>query len=370
MIKYFDYAATTQMSEKAFEIYSQIEQKYFANSQNDFEAEKLLEESKESILKILNLDSSYEVIYTSGGTESNNLGIFGKFKNSISKKHFITSTIEHPSVLATFKELERLGHTVTYLTPTNGTKINIKEIKDSLQKNTALISIMATNNELGTTLNTEEIFSTINQSNPNIITFSDSISAIGKINFSLKNIDMFTISGHKFEGPKGIGVLIKKKNIVLSPILFGSETSLRPGTQSLGTQIAFVYSLKQSILNLEKNNKTVNDLRTYLIEQLSKNPQINFNIPTNLFTTNVISCNLKTKALAETLISTLREKGFILSTKSSCSTKLNKPSHVLQTLDITTHEINRTLRISISHKTTKIEIDQLCAELVNITETF
>lgn len=363
---YFDYAATTQMSSEAFDIYKKVSQRHFANIQNNPDSLTLSNQAKQELLASFNLTPAYEVIYTSGGTESNNLGIIGKYKNSSSQKHFITTTIEHPSVLASFHELERLGHLVTYLTPNVSGYLKPQILLNSIKKNTALIAIMAVNNELGCILNYAELFSSVRKFNPKILLFCDTIAAIGKIKIDLTNIDMFTISAHKIHGPKGVGALIKKKNIVLDPLLFGSSGALRPGTQSLGAQIAFVKQIKTATNSLKENIAKLNIHRQLLLQKLNEMSGVIINSNPQV---NIISCSLPTTILAEPTITLLRQKGFILSTKSACSTKI-KHSHVLKALNIAIPVMERTIRISFDPQTSELEIKSLIKELKFIIENY
>lgn len=364
---YFDYAASTPPDEDVYKIYKDINSKFFMNSQNNLEALNLLEEGKKKILEILSFPPDYEVVFTSGGTESNNLAIIGKFRTVAEKKHFITTSYEHPSVLESFKELERLGHEVTYLKPNEHGEIISDEVVSCIKKNTALIAIMFVNNELGTVNDINNIFTKVKETNPSIITFTDGVQALGKIPIDYKNIDMISFSSHKIYGPKDVGILIKQKTIVLEQIIYGSKTSIRPGTQSLGAQIAFVNVLNKAIKNLNENQEHVEKLKNILVNELKKNPKIQFNV---IPKSNIINISLNIMAQAETIIEYMNKKNIIMSTKSACSKKINTPSHVLQSINIPINRIDRTIRISLSHLTTEEEINVLVKELKYITENF
>lgn len=358
---YFDYVATCPINEDILDTYNKIEKKYYMNTQSSIEAKTLEDQSKIKILEILNIQNTHEVIFTSGGTEANNLAILGLITDT--KKHYITSSFEHSSVLEVFKHLKTQGHEVTYINPNNKGYIDKFDIYKEIKHNTHIISIMSINNEIGTIQNIDEIFSHIKKNHPRIITFSDTIQSIGKINLNYNNIDLFTISAHKIYGPKSIGALIKRKKIILSPILFGSNSSIRPGTQSLGLKVGLTKALNISITQQQKNNKLINDKINYFIKNSNKNISININPDSN-----ILSISLKTQMLAESIITHLNSKNIFCSTRSACHFGSSSRSHVLQSINLPEDIIDKTIRISISHTTTTTEIDELLKELNYITK--
>lgn len=363
---YFDYAATTPVADKYLEVYNEISKKFYMNTQSDPITSDLAKQAQNKILELLNLNNNYEVIFTSGGTEANSLAILGRFKNEVNKKHFITSAIEHPSVLETFYELQRLGHEVEFINPQSNGIIKVEEVVNKVKKNTALISIMSVNNEIGTIQPINKIFTAVKKINTNIITMSDFVQAVGKIKIDFTNVDLGTFSGHKFYGAKGIGILIKKKKIVMEQIIYGSKISIRPGTQSLADQIAFVNVLQKAIETTEVNYKEIIKKQEYFINKLNKD-KIKINGEQSI---GVLNITLDIMAQSETVVEYLYDKGIIISTKSSCAVKLNKPSHVLQSVGLDDKQINRTIRISFSVKTTIEEIDYLIKELNIVVNKF
>lgn len=364
-MNYFDYAATTKEDENLIDIYKEVSQKYYMNNLNDKSSIELFEEVSQKINDIFKLKNNYDIIFTGTGTEANNLAILGKFKNT-QNKHFITSKIEHPSVLETFKGLEKDGHEVTYITPNQYGIIEVCEVVNKIKKNTVLISIMSVNNEIGTIQPIVEMFSHIKKMNSNIITMTDGVQALGKIDIDMTNIDLITFSAHKIYGPKGIGLLIKNKKLKFEQITYGSKTHLRPGTQSLALQVCFLNVINKAVGNLLENKRKIDNNQNYLLNRLDT-----FDCKINGKSgVGIISITLNINALSETIAKTLYDKGVVVSTRSACSQKVNERSHVLKSIGLTDNEIDKTIRVSVSHKTTKEEIDELIQVLEEVYEEF
>lgn len=361
MEKYFDYAATAPVDKKLLEIYNEISQKYYKNSQNDYKSEKMVEKSKNKILELLSLNDTYEVIYTSGGTEANNLGIIGAFKNAQEPLHFITSSIEHSSILESFQELERNGHNVDYIDPDINGVISIDKILNKITPKTKMIAIMAVNNELGNKVcDLHVLKEKTKEIKENILIFSDLVQAIGKFDISFSDLDMFSISGHKIYTPKGIGVLVKKKKIKLSPLLFGGAGNIRPGTQCIGLEVAFVNGLKKALINQNERIAHVEKMKKLILDKYQNNPKVKIN---GFHETTVLSLTLNTICRGETMVEYLRSKDIYVSTKSACSQKANVHSHVLKGIGLDPKDIDRTIRISFSHLTTEEEVKSLIDEI-------
>ncbi len=360
---YFDYASTTPVNEDVFDTFVTLEKKMYQNQQSDVDITNLLEQGKEKILENLKV-KDYEVIFTSGGTEANNLAILGKFKNYNTKKHFITSSYEHHSVLETFKEIERLGHEVSYVKPNNEGIILKEEVIKLIKDNTVLVSIMSHNNEIGTENDVNEIFLGVKKIRENIITMSDYVQALGKKKISLNNVDLATFSAHKVYGLKGVGMLVKKKNIIMDQIIYGSKTSIRPGTMSVGSMISFVKVFLEANNESPKRRELIQEIQQYFCSLLPTGVELNVN------GVGILSLKLETEALAQTIVEYLYEKGIIISTKSSCAQKLNQPSHVLESIGMSSYDIDRTIRISFSHKTKKEDVNYLIQILNEVTNIF
>ena len=217
-IIYLDNASTSKVNPEVLESFNQITLKYFANPSSIHrlgqESNRLLEKSREQILNLLNL-THHEVIFTSGATEANNLAIKGyAMANKNRGNHLITSVTEHPSVLNTFKQLEKNGFKVTILPVNDKGVVEVNSVKDALTDQTILVSIMAVNNEIGAINPIREIGESL-KNYPKIAFHVDMTQAIGKVDIHLENVDMFSFAGHKIHGLLGSGALIKEKNIIL-----------------------------------------------------------------------------------------------------------------------------------------------------------
>ena len=353
---YFDNASTTKLDERVLDCYVNALKEFIIHPDNDLKLSNIRKEIKKEILKLLKINNA-KIIFTSGGTEANNLAILGFSKKFNQKKHFITSSYEHPSVLNSFKELERLGHKVTYINPNNEGKINVEDIIKEINKDTVMVSIMAVNNELGVINDIEKIIYEVKKINQNIIIHSDCVQAIGNIDINLYNkIDLISMSAHKIHGLKGSGLLLYKDNIKIDNILFGghNEAGIRPGTQDLAKELAFLKALE---LYLNKNN---NDNFLYLKNELKKLDNIEVNVEPDC---KIININVKSNYLGEVLKNKLKENNIIVSTKSACSSNSKEDSIVLKSLKIDEEKIKKSIRISISKNTTKEEIDYLISIL-------
>ena len=267
---YLDNASTSKVDPEVLESFNQITLKYFANSSSIHrlgqESNRLLEKSREQILSLLNL-THHEVIFTSGATEANNLAIKGyALANSNRGDHIITSATEHPSVLNTFKQLEKYGFKVTVLPVNEKGVIEVNSLRDAISDKTILVSIMSVNNEIGAINPIKEIGEYLKKY-PKIAFHVDMTQAIGKVNIPLENVDMFTFAGHKIHGLLGSGALIKEKKIIIEPQNNGGgqENGLRSGTNTVALSASLAKALRLAIINQEANYKKVSELRDYLV---------------------------------------------------------------------------------------------------------
>lgn len=370
-MKYFDFAATTPPDNDILKTMIEVEEKFFRKPDSSLTSRKFKESIKSEILSTLNFPNDFEIILTSSGTEANNLGMLGKFTHKAEKKHIITSSFEHPSILECCKELKRLGHEVTYIEPNLHGFIEPNDILQEVKPNTGLISIMQVNNELGTIQNINEIFKNIKEKYPEITTMTDSIQALGKTSLPTKYCDMLTLSSHKIYGPRGVGALIKQKNIALNPLLFAAEKNLSPGTHSLGAQLGFLKALKNMINNFEDNSLKTETLKKYFLEKITKNSKIKINGSLDLHkTVNILNLTLETAALSSTIVEYFEDNDIIVSTRSSCSARSASLSHVLKSIGLPDNKIERTIRISFDHHTTKGDIDYLYSKLEDVLQNF
>ena len=370
---YLDNAATTQTDPKVFEAMIPYFTKEFGNPSSfhskGLEALKILNNSRKKISKILNCEPE-EIIFTGSGTESDNLAILGYArKNQKKGKHIITTKIEHHAVLDSFQKLEKEGFQVTYLDVDSEGFINIKDIEKSINKDTILISIIYANNEIGVIQNISEISKLCKKKK--IIFHTDACQAANYLDIDVKNlgIDMMTLNGSKIYGPKGIGILYKKKNIEIEPIIHGGgqEFGIRSGTENIANIVGFTKALEISQKNKKKESKKLTSLRNFMIKELLKiedtklNGPLKDRLPNNV---NVSFLNIE----GESIILRLNEKEIFAATGSACSSKNLDPSHVILALGMP-HEIaHSSIRFSFGNHTTKKQIEYTLKSLKKIVE--
>ncbi len=364
---YLDNSATTRCSEKAFEAMKKASLEDFGNpsSLHDFgyKSQLMREEAREIIAKTLKCDKK-EIYFTSGGTEGNNMALFGGAEAKKRRgNHIITSKIEHASVANPIKQLEKEGFDITYLgTDVNGL-VSIDELRAALRPDTIMVSIMMVNNEIGALQPVEEIGKAIKAFNDEILFHVDAIQAYGKYAINLKKlkIDMLTVSGHKIHGPKGSGfIYIRDKVRVLPQILGGGqEKGMRSGTENLPAIAGLGVAAKEAYDNLEENRAHMYALRDRLIEGLKDIEGLSFNGLLDHDTApHILSVSIKgARTKAEVILHRLEEYGICVSAGSACSS--NKPaiSETLKAIGLDSDLLNRTIRFSFCPENTYQEID-------------
>ncbi|MEZ4180662.1 MAG: cysteine desulfurase family protein [Candidatus Doudnabacteria bacterium] len=382
---YLDNAASTQLNPKVMQSMKPFLSSIYGNpsSQHDFgiTAKIALEKSREVVSKVLEVNPK-EIIFTSGGTESTNLAIFGVcnryVQNNSKPGHIITTPIEHEAVLEPIKTLEKQGWSISYLNINKQGEItDLDQVSQLIQKNTVLISVMYANNETGTILPINEIggiLNGINRQRKNsglnkIIFHSDACQAGNTLELrpSKLNVDLLTLNGSKINGPKGSGILFKSATCKITPLIFGGgqEFGLRSGTENLPSIVGFATALKlaqdhkvQTILNQCK-------LQEYLEQELQKlNHKIIINGPCNS-NINSTAHNFNLKKLpgtinfsvptieSEALMHYLDAKGFIVSTGSACTSQSIDPSHVLLAMGCNPKTAKSSIRVSLNSSITK-----------------
>lgn len=371
---YLDNAGSTIVDEEVLKLFIEDNTNNFANpsSLNGFGMKENYDivNYKRDILNILKLNpSTYDVIFTSGATESNNLAILGYARKNKNKgKHLITSKIEHPSVLNVFKELEKEGFDVTYLDIKEDGTIDLDYFKSILRDETILVSLMYVNNECGCVLNLEEIKDIINKSNNKKIVFhSDLAQTLGKEKVNCSLFDMLTISSYKIHGIKGIGALIKKRNIELEPLVYGGgqEFNLRSGTLSYPLIHSFAFIVKKYTKDFEKNYAYVQSLYNFTFDELNKINGIKVHDKFKRHCPFIINFSTTSKE-SSIVVEALSNKEIYVSTKSSCSSKLKVISHVIYELTKNENEATNSIRISFSKYNTIDEISVFINSLKEI----
>ncbi|OIP24587.1 cysteine desulfurase NifS [bacterium CG2_30_37_16] len=377
---YFDHAATTALDKDVLEKMQPYFSRHFGNASSlhtfGQEARQALDKSRQEIANILNCDP-LEIIFTSGGTESDNLAVKGPtlaaFRDKLISKplHIITTKIEHPAILKTVKQLEKLfGFEVTYTDVDVNGLVNLSQLESEIKDNTILVSVMYANNEVGTIEPIPEISKIIqkykgkrqkNGSKLPIYFHTDAVQAGGYLDLDVKKlgVDMLSISGHKFYGPKGTGLLYIKKGTKVEAINTGGghENGLRAGTENIPGIVGLAVALKNAQESGDEIGKKVSSVRDYLIKNLTKkidgviltgHPEIR--LP------NIASFLIE-RIEGESMLINLDLKGIAVSTGSACSSGSLEPSHVLKALNYPPEKIHGSLRISLGKENTKEEID-------------
>ena len=362
---YLDYSATTPVLPEVLDSYNKVTEEYFGNPNSlhslGVKAHELLESANKQVSELLNIKED-EFFYTSGATESNNLAIIGaaltykRYGNRI-----LVSTMEHPSIYGICKHLEKLGFIIDYVNVTNEGVIDFDDLKNKVTKDTILVSICAVNSEVGARQPLKTVRQVIRKNNENCILHSDMTQAIGKVNINVNDVDLATISSHKIYGPKGIGLLYKTRGLVLTPLLYGHDDSLVPGTPPLPLIVSFAKALRLALKDINKKEETVKKYYDKIVEHMGNYPRIVINsskycIPHIL---NISLMDIK----PETFIHALEKDEVYVSSNTACS-KGKKSESVYQM----THDDKRsetTIRISISPYTMPSEITEFLESFDN-----
>lgn len=369
---YLDNSATTRLDEDVLSCMLPYLKEEYGNASAVYKlgrkARSAIEEAREKIAKELNCDAS-EIYFTSGGTESDNTALRGiAHRYSEKGKHIITSKIEHPAILETCKDLEKEGFTVSYIGVDENGIIDLEELEKAITKDTILISVMFANNEIGTIEPIQKIGEIAKAHS--IYFHTDAVQAIGssRIDVQKLNIDLLSMSSHKFYGPKGIGALYVRKGIHFKNVLTGGhqEKNKRPGTENVPAIVGMGRAIELAYSNLDEHVKHIKSLRDYLYNEIkSKLPDVIINgdmenrLPGNL--------NMSFKEIrGETLLVNLDMKGIYASIGSACTSGSLDASHVLLAIGVKEEIAKGSLRISIGKYNTKEEIDYLIESLVEI----
>lgn len=362
---YFDNAASTKPYKEVIDAYLNCAINSYENPnsihKNGMKYFNEINRIRQNILRQVGLNNEYEVVFTSGATESNNLAILGYCRRNKNRgKKVITTKIEHESVLNVFHELEEEGFQVTYLNINEEGKISLDEFKSAFTNDTILVSTMVINNEVGLRLNIEEI-SKIVHTNPKCVLHIDAAQTLFKTQFNYTFADLITISGHKIHGLKGIGALLKRKKINLSPVNFGGgqENGLRSGTLDYPAIVAFNEAINIGKKNYRTDYENTKKLRDYLIEELSKIDEVIVHDYKDS-SPYILNISLKTKK-GSVIVEALSNKDILVSSVSACNSKSEAISYVLLALGKSEIEASNALRISLSNENTLEE----CKEFID-----
>jgi len=382
---YLDNSATTMVTEGVRNKMMKVLEEDFGNPSSmhilGIRAENHIKDGAKEFADILKVDTK-EIIFTSGGTESNNLAIIGSvMANKRRGNHIITTKIEHPSVHEPFAYLEDNGFEVSYISVGNNGKIDKEELYDTLREDTLLVSIMYVNNEIGAVQDIEEIILELKKRKNDLIIHVDAVQAFGKYKIYPKRlgIDLLSISGHKIHGPKGTGVLYVNSKTRINPIVFGGghQRGLRSGTENVPGIAGIGQAAVELYTDFEDKIVRMYKLKQHFIKEISALPGVAFNgLPIKYgdngdafdmdtlkeTAPHIISVSFE-GVRSEVLLHALEDRGVYVSAGSACSSHHPRPSTTLAAIDLAKELMESTLRFSMSDTTTREEIDYTISQI-------
>ena len=374
MEAYLDNSATTRAFPEVGELVYKVMCQDFGNPSSmhrkGVEAEHYIKDAKESLAKILKVNTK-EIFFTSGGTESDNLALIGCARaNKRRGNHLITTSIEHDAILNTMRYLEEEeGFRVTYLPVDSNGKVSLEALKEALCPETILVSIMYVNNEVGTVQPVEEAAKIVKEYNSNILMHSDAVQGFGKYKIYPKRqkIDLLSVSGHKIHGPKGVGFIYIGEKVKIRPILFGGgqQKDMRSGTENVPGIAGLGLAAKMSYRDLDMKVALMRELKAHFLEGLKQIDDITIHGVTDEGSApHIISVGVA-GIRSEVLLHTLEEKGIYVSSGSACASNHPAVSGVLKSIGAEQKYLDSTIRFSMSEFTTKEEIDYVLETLYN-----
>lgn len=362
---YFDNSATTRAYPEVVEVMSKIMLEDYGNPSSmhnkGMDAEVYIRRSRETIAKTLKVDDRC-ILFTSGGTESDNMALIGAASaNKRAGMHIITTRIEHPAILDTCKYLEGLGYEITYLNVDHNGLIDLKELEDAIRPDTIIVSIMHTNNEIGSVMPIADAGRIIKAKNPNTLFHVDAVQGYGKWRIYPKkmNIDMLSVSGHKIHGPKGIGFLYIGEKVKIHPIIHGGgqQKNLRSGTENVPAIAGLAKAAELIYKDFEQDIEHLYSMKDRLIEGLSQIEDVKINgLTTHESAPHIVSLSVG-QIRSEVLLHALEDKGIYVSAGSACAS--NKPaiSETLKAIRVEQRFLDSTIRFSLSPMNTDEEIE-------------
>lgn len=360
---YFDNSATTKAHKEIIDTFVTVNEKFWANPASihefGYHTNELLQSARTQVAEVLKT-SSEKIYFTSGGTESNNLAIFGLAnKYKLRGNHVLISAIEHPSIIEASRMLQLQGFDVEIIPVNKQGFISLEELKKLIRKDTVLVSVMHVNNETGAIQPINEIASLI-KANSRAVFHMDAVQSLGKVfvNFDEQDVDAMTISSHKIHGLKGSGLLALKKNIEISPILFGGgqESGIRSGTTPVPLAVCTAKAVRLANSNLKVHINRVKSMTDDIIVFLKTFSSIKVISP-EIRASHIVSFSVK-GVKGEVFINALQKEDIIVSTSSACSSRLLKGSHVLKAMHLEDEYIKGVIRLSLSYTNTETEVQQ------------
>lgn len=362
---YLDNSATTKCFKDVAELMTKIMCEDYGNPSSmhnkGMQAESYIRNAKDIISRNLKVNEK-EILFTSGGTESDNIALIGSaMANYRAGRHLITTKIEHPAILQTMKYLEEQGFEVTYLPVDKNGQIRLEDLEKAIREDTILVSVMHTNNEIGALQPIEAAGSLIKKINPNIIFHVDAVQGFGKFRIYPKrmNIDLLSVSGHKIHGPKGVGFLYINEKIKIKPIIFGGgqQKGMRSGTENVPGVAGLAKAIEMIYADLDENVEQLYRLKEHFIAGVTRIPDIKINGLTGKESApHIISVSIR-GIRSEVMLHALEEKGIYVSAGSACASNKPQTSDTLKAIGVEKELLDSTIRFSFSEFTTLEEIE-------------
>ena len=379
---YLDNSATTKCLDEVVEVVADCMKNTYGNPSSmhlkGVEAENILRSAKETIAKTLKVEEK-EIFFTSGGTESDNWAILQAARaNKRSGMHVITTKIEHAAVLNPFKQLEKEGFEVTYLSVDEVGRVSLEELKSAIKEETILVSVMGVNNEIGTVEPVAEIGELIKKCNPKTLFHVDAVQMYGKLPVYPKRmkIDMLSVSGHKIHGPKGVGFLYISDKVKITPLILGGgqQKGMRSGTDNVPGIAGLAKAAGIICGKMSEDGEKMSAIRDLLVREVSVVEGITINGPARSEETkefaapHIVSVSVS-GVRAEVLLHALEEKGIYISSGSACASNKPAVSETLKAIGVAKELLDSTIRFSFSIFTTEEEIRFAAASLAEVIQT-
>lgn len=372
---YFDNSATTLPYKEVVHSFTTVTTKYFGNPSSlhgiGATAEKLLSQARKQIAQLLHIKEK-EVYFTSGGTEGNNLAIKGIALSNLQRgKHIVISAIEHASVKQACEQLEEFGFEITALPVDRSGHIQVNELKKVIRQDTILVSIMHVNNEVGSIQPVAEIGKYLKEQQSNALFHVDYVQGVGKVPLSIKdsNIDLCTISAHKFHGLKGTGVLYIRDGVIISPLFSGGsqEGKMRSGTENVAGAVSLAKALRITLETSYTEKQQLRKIQEYLRHELEKMDGVVVNTPAINCAPHILNFSVP-RVKSEVLVHALEDKGIYVSTTSACSSKRKAYSKTILMMTNDEERASSSIRISLSYENDIHEANSFIKELRQVLE--
>lgn len=361
---YFDNSATTKVYDEVIDVVVKTMREDYGNPSSlhlkGLDAEHLVTGSAEIISKVLKCLPE-EIVFTSGGTESNNMAIIGTaLAKKRSGKHIVVSSVEHASVSSVMQFLIREGYEITYIPSDEHGIVSPEAFADAVRDDTILVSCMHINNEIGSIMPIKEISRAVKAKNPNLYFHVDAIQSFGKIETIPKNLgaDLMSVSGHKIHGPKGSGFLYIKKGSLIRPIIYGGgqQKNMRSGTENVPAIAGLGVAVEKTFENFDDKISHIKTVRDKLVNELTQLEEVYSNTDIDNGAPHIASISF-VGVRAEVMLHSLEDKGIYVSSGSACSSNKSKESAVLSAIGLDKKRLESTLRFSFGEDNTEEEVD-------------